>query len=56
MPQLNPQMQEVLDAHQELGPEPIETLEPKEARKQPTPADAVMKVLEHAARAPSPRP
>ncbi|MEO5790923.1 MAG: alpha/beta hydrolase fold domain-containing protein [Gaiellaceae bacterium] len=39
-------MQEVLDAHKALGPESIEGLEPKEARKQPTPADAVMRVLE----------
>ncbi len=46
MTQLNAQMQEVLDAHKELDPKPIESLDPKEARKQPTPADAVMRVLE----------
>ena len=39
-------MQAVLDAHAALGPKPIETLDPAEARKQPTPADAVMAVLE----------
>ncbi|MBA2361195.1 MAG: alpha/beta hydrolase [Actinobacteria bacterium] len=39
-------MQEILDAFEELGPEPIHMLDPKEARKQPTPADAVERVLE----------
>jgi len=38
-------MQKVLDALAALGPKPIETLEPAEARKQPNPADAVMAVL-----------
>ena len=38
-------MQAVLDAHAALGPKPIETLTPAEARQQPTPADAVMAVL-----------
>jgi acetyl esterase len=38
-------MQGVLDALAELGPKPIETLEPSEARRQPTPADAVVAVL-----------
>ncbi len=46
MATLDPQMQEVLDAFEELDPEPIEQLEPEEARKQPTPADAVERVLE----------
>lgn len=46
MGQLDPQMQEVMDAHAALEPKPIEELDPKEARKQPTPADAVEKVLE----------
>lgn len=46
MAELDPQMQEVLDALQALDPEPIESLEPKEARNQPTPADAVKRVLE----------
>jgi len=38
-------MQKVLDAHAELGPKPIESLTPQEARLQPTPADAVKKLL-----------
>jgi acetyl esterase len=35
------EMQAVLDQHAKLGPRPIETLTPAEARRQPTPADAV---------------
>jgi acetyl esterase len=46
MAQLDPQMQEVMDALEALGPKPIEGLEPQEARRQPTPADAVVRVLE----------
>ncbi len=38
-------MQEVLDALAAMNGKPIETLEPAEARKQPTPTDAVMAVL-----------
>jgi acetyl esterase/lipase len=38
-------MQEVLDTLGTLNGKPIETLEPAEARKQPTPTDAVMAVL-----------
>ena len=38
-------MQAVLDQHAALGPKPIETLDPAEARKQPTPADAVKALL-----------
>ncbi|MDQ3215904.1 MAG: alpha/beta hydrolase, partial [Pseudomonadota bacterium] len=38
-------MQAVLDAHASLNAKPIENLEPAEARKQPTPADAVNVVL-----------
>ena len=38
-------MQAVLDALAALGPKPIESLDPVEARKQPNPADAVMAVL-----------
>ena len=38
-------MQSVLDAHAALAPKPIETLEPAEARQQPTIADAVTRVL-----------
>lgn len=39
------QMQEVLDELASLKGKPIETLSAKEARKQPTPADAVKKLL-----------
>ncbi|MES2992320.1 MAG: alpha/beta hydrolase [Pseudomonadota bacterium] len=38
-------MQEVLDTLGALNGKPIETLEPADARKQPTPTDAVMAVL-----------
>lgn len=38
-------MQKVLDTFADLGPKPIETLSPQEARLQPTPADAVKKLL-----------
>ncbi len=38
-------MQRVLDALAALNGKPLETLEPAEARKQPTPTDAVMAVL-----------
>ena len=43
--QPDPDMQKVLDALASLNGKPIETLTPQEARKQPTPADAVKKVL-----------
>lgn len=39
------QMQSVLTELKSLGGKPIEKLTPAEARKQPTPADAVMKLL-----------
>ena len=38
-------MQAVLDAQASLGVKPIETLTPEEARRQPTPADGVKKVM-----------
>ena len=41
-----PHMQKVLDTLGTLGGKPIETLTPAEARKQPTPADAVNKLLQ----------
>ncbi len=44
-PKPEPQMQAVLDAHASLGPKPIETLTPAQARKQPSPADAVQALL-----------
>ena len=53
-PKADAHMQKVLDALKSLGGKPIETLSPEEARKQPTPADAVKKVLsdEHKSTAP----
>jgi len=44
-PKADADMQKVLDAMASLKPKPIETLSPEEARKQPTPADAVKKVM-----------
>lgn len=41
----NSQMQAVLDKLGTLGGKPIESLSPEDARKQPTPADAVMTIL-----------
>jgi acetyl esterase len=42
-PKAEAHMQKVLGARKSLNPKPIETLTPEEARKQPTPADAVKK-------------
>ena len=41
----DPDMQAVLDTLGAMNGKPIETLEPAEARKQPTPTDAVMAIL-----------
>ncbi len=41
----DPQMKAVLDKLATLGGKPIETLSPEEARKQPSPADAVLALL-----------
>lgn len=49
-------MQKVLDALTSLNGKPIETLTPAEARKQPTPTDAVMKVLSDAGKSTAPEP
>jgi acetyl esterase/lipase len=38
-------MRKVLEAFLDMNPQPIETLTPEEARRQPTAADAAMKVL-----------
>jgi acetyl esterase/lipase len=48
------QMKEVLDALAALGPKPIETLSPEEARRQPTPADAAKRVLGKHGKEPTP--
>src|SRR5690242_14809603 len=52
----DPQMQAVLDALASLGGKPIETLTPEEARRQPTPADAVKKVLQQQGKSTAPEP
>lgn len=44
-PPADPDMQKVIDALVSLGGKPIETLSPEEARQQPTPTDAVKKLL-----------
>ena len=51
-----PHMQKVLDALKELGPKQIELLTPEEARKQPTPADAVKQVLKDQGKKTDPDP
>lgn len=38
-------MQKVLDSLASLTPKPVESLSPSDARKQPTPTDAVMKII-----------
>jgi acetyl esterase/lipase len=48
----DPQMKAVLDAHASLGPKPIESLSPEEARKQPSVADAVMKLMKDQGKTP----
>jgi acetyl esterase len=53
-PKAEPHMQKVLDALKSLGGKPVETLTPQEARKQPTPADAVKKVLTDAGKSTAP--
>ncbi|MBA3324750.1 MAG: alpha/beta hydrolase [Rhodobacteraceae bacterium] len=45
-PQPNDQMQAVLDQLQALGAKPLGTIDVEAARSQPTPADAVMAVME----------
>ncbi len=44
-PEADRQMQAVLDQHAALNGKPIETLSPSEARRQPTPADAVAALM-----------
>ena len=55
-PKPNKEMKEVLSALEALGPKPIETLAPGEARKQPTPADAVKSVLKTKGKSTDPEP
>ncbi|HEX6012296.1 MAG TPA: alpha/beta hydrolase fold domain-containing protein, partial [Geminicoccaceae bacterium] len=49
-------MRTVLEALQELGPEPIATLSAEEARQQPTVTDAVIAVLEEQGQSTAPEP
>lgn len=51
-----PQMQAVLDELTALGPKPFETLTAAEARKQPTPADAVKALLQKQGKPTAPDP
>jgi len=55
-PKADPQMQKVLDALKSLGGKPIEKLSPEEARRQPTPADAVKKLLKEQGKSTEPDP
>lgn len=52
---IKPEMQVVIEKLESLGGKPIENLDAKEARKQPTPTDAVMAVMkEHNMTMPTP--
>ncbi len=55
-PKADPQMQAVLDQLTMLGGKPIETLTPEEARKQPTPTDAVKALLVKQGKSTDPEP
>jgi acetyl esterase/lipase len=55
-PTLAPEMKKVLEALASLGGKPIETLTPSEARQQPTPADAVKKILQSENKPTDPEP
>lgn len=56
MAQPDAQMKEVLDKLASLGGKPIETLTPAEARKQPSPADAVKALLKEKGLSTAPEP
>jgi acetyl esterase len=55
-PKADAQLQAVLDELAALGGKPIETLTPAEARRQPTPADAVKRVLAKQGKSTAPEP
>ncbi len=55
-PKANKQMQAVLDQLQKLGGKPIDSLTPEEARKQPSPADAVKALLKNQGKSTAPEP
>ena len=54
--ELDADMQAVIDAHTALGPKPIAQLDPRQARTQPSPADAVASVLRAQSRSTAPEP
>lgn len=53
---LDPQAQRLVDAFAGLEPQPFEILEPEQARRQPTPADAVAAILTEDGRSTEPEP
>lgn len=55
-PQANARMQQVLDSYASLNPKPLPKLSPEEARKQPTPADAVKALLKKEGKSTEPQP
>lgn len=55
-PKANARMQQILDAHASLNPKPFSKLSPQEARKQPTPADAVKTLLKKEGKPVAPEP
>lgn len=56
VPVADPDMQEVLDAQEKLGAKPVQALTPAEARRQPSPADAVKEVLKQRGLSTAPDP
>src|SRR4051812_42355512 len=52
----NPQMQAVLDELAALKPKPIDVLDAKDARQQPTPTDAVKALLKKQDKPTAPQP
>ncbi|WP_219419169.1 alpha/beta hydrolase fold domain-containing protein [Pseudonocardia nigra] len=53
---LDPQAQRIVDAFAAMEPQPFEILTPDQARRQPTPADAVLRVLEEDGKSTEPEP
>ena len=53
---LDPQAKRVLDAFAALEPQPFEMLTPDQARRQPTPVDAVRRILQEDGRSTEPEP
>ena len=56
MANLDVDMKHVLDAMKKLDPKPIPSLSPQEARKQPTPTDAVKALLKEQGKPTAPEP